>query len=312
MSGKGLLTILVYIVILSGCSNKTKNMDIEVSTNIPVVSKIPDDYQKENIPQEENILVSVPNLNPEKGIREYLVGEWIYDNEYGSDVACTMLIDEDLSVNLSFHNTYTNEPKGQFNGEIKLDRAHVNPNEAPDLLYVNLIDTDDSGGVFLFKHRTSYAGKYVMSWFFIGSENCVFNILGAQGYEYAGPEYVPNDIMFEKVNGEITQLSPRKNNEFYAVFWGKGVQDGSLWLDDVEWTPPEEDEFSSVYPYEMTLYENDVPESVLYNIAPEEIRDILGDDLFPGQVYFVETNEHGKIKHFISAERKKFLEECNE
>lgn len=294
---------------------KGKNKDEEVSSTSPLTSKLAEKLKTKDTPQEESVTlerkmpISISDLNTEKGIREYLIGEWVYDQDYGSDIICKMHIDVDLKVGLSFYNAYTNQDKGDYTGEIKLDWVHADPNGAPDLLSIKLKDTEDSGGEFFFKHRTTYDEKHVMSWFFLGNENCVFNLLGAQGYEDAGPEYVPRDIMFEKVSGEKSSLSPRKNDEFYAVYWGMGSQGKSLWLDDARWTPEEEGEVSWVYPREMTCYENDVPESILYNIAPHEMGDILGDDLFPGQIYFVQTDEDGNVIHFIGAERKRFLEQ---
>ncbi|HHX62576.1 MAG TPA: hypothetical protein GX707_17965, partial [Epulopiscium sp.] len=65
-------------------------------------------------------------------IREYLIGEWVYDQDYGSDIICKMYIDEDLKVGLSFYNAYTNQAKGDYTGKIKLDWVHADPNGAPD------------------------------------------------------------------------------------------------------------------------------------------------------------------------------------
>ena len=59
----------------------------------------------------------------------------------------------------------------------------------------------------------------------------------------------------------------------------------------------------------MTNYNNDMHESVIYSIAPNEIMDILGEDLTEGIVYYVQTDEQGKIKHFISADEKKWIDE---
>ena len=59
----------------------------------------------------------------------------------------------------------------------------------------------------------------------------------------------------------------------------------------------------------MVYYENEVPGSILYSIVPGEISEVLGEDLTVGCVYFVQTDESGSVKYFISAERKKFLEE---
>ncbi|MDD2625641.1 MAG: hypothetical protein PHR55_02670, partial [Bacilli bacterium] len=116
-------------------------------------------------------------------------------------------------------------------------------------------------------------------------------------------------ITFKKATGEMSQLKPRKNDHFYAVYWGKDEKGKSLWLDDALWIPTEEDDYTTVYPKEINYYDDELQESILYSISLEAISDILGDDLFPGNVYYVETDEKGNITHFIGAERKEFLEE---
>lgn len=254
-----------------------------------------------NIPTAEN---SLPNLSTEEGIRDYLAGEWILINEYGPDIVCKMIIDKKMDIHLSFHDSYSDSSRGDFAGRIKLDRQYAKANEAPDLLSIELIDTDYPGGDFFFKHRTIYNEKRVMSWFFAGNGNCIFDMLSSEDYEFS-----PAEITFEKVSGETSQLAPRKNDEFYAVYWGKGADKETLWLDDVNWTPPEDYDIEPMYPILMTYYENDVAESILYSIAADQITDILGDDLFPGDVYFVQTDKSGNVIDFVSAEYKAYIEE---
>lgn len=298
MKYKGLLAILVCIMILSGCgASNGKKEDPEVGTDLPPTLSTTEKLQ------DNKTSIAPPNLDSVVGIKEYLIGEWVFNNGYVSDVSCKMSIDENLNVNLSFYDEYANQAKGDYTGQIKLDRLYANVKEAPDMLRIELQGAEYSGGDFFFLHRTIYDGKRVMSWFFADGDNCVFSILGPDGYED-----VPNEIAFEKVSGEKSRLHPRKNDEFYAVFWGTGPKRQSLWLDDARWTPPEEDNFATVYPSEMTFYENDVVESVLYNIAIDQVSDILGDDLFPGSVYFVKTDDKGNIINFIGAEHKRYLE----
>ena len=245
------------------------------------------------------------DLTTEKGIREYLQGEWVYDYYYRGDVICKMNIDKDLNVHLSFKNSYSDEPKGDYSGKIKLDRIYANKDQAPDLLSIELKDKGNPGGDFLFLHRTIYDGKRVMSWFFAGNGNSIFDVA-----DFTGDfKNTAEEIIFEKITGEKSQLQPRKNDDFYAFYWGKGDNGKSIWLDDVWWTPNDEDDFSTAYPIVMTNYNNDMHESVIYSIAPNEIMDILGEDLTEGIVYYVQTDEQGKIKHFISADEKKWIDE---
>lgn len=326
MKCKGLLAVLVCILILNGCSGlKAKIRDKILVPTTPPTAEASDNPKEESntmsrpkLSKSETKTISRPNLNikedkpvstydfsTEGDIRDYLVGEWTFDKGYVSDVVCKMVIDKDLNVQLSFHDVYIDEAKGDYSGKIEFDRMYINPNDAPYLLCIDLVDTNDTGGDFLFLHRTTYDGKIVMSWFFAGNGNCIFDILGPDDFEHT-----PEEIMFEKVSGEMSQLEAYVDTEFYGVFWGKGVDGKSLWIDDVHW-PGWEDHFSRDYPYprRMALYDNDVPESILYSIAPDRISDILGDDLFPGEVYLVQTDDKGNIIDFIYPEYKEFLED---
>ena len=57
------------------------------------------------------------------------------------------------------------------------------------------------------------------------------------------------------------------------------------------------------------MYENYVKESILYNILPDQISEILGDDLMYGEVYYVQTDSDGNITNFINADLKAWIEE---
>ncbi|HZJ83600.1 MAG TPA: hypothetical protein VFD57_07305 [Clostridia bacterium] len=323
MKGKGLLAVLLCILILSGCSGlKAKIRDRVIDSSIPPASEDLDETKEDSKPisqpkfsksedksilkpslnKKEDKLISLYDLSAEEDIREYLVGEWIFDKEYVSDIVCEMNIDEDLNIHLSFHDVYIGEVKGEYSGRIELDRMHISPDDAPYLLCIDLMDTDYPGGDFFFLHRTTYDEKIVMSWFFAGNGNCIFDILGPDDFEYT-----PEEIMFEKLSGEMSQLEPYVGTEFYGVFWGKGADGESLWIDDVHWTGEAYDIVID-YPRRMALYENDVPESILYRIAPDRTSDILGDDLFPGEVYLVQTDDGGNIIDFIDVEYMAFFE----
>lgn len=256
-------------------------------------------------PKEEIIAKYTPDLTTEAGIMEYLVGDWHYFNEYSSQVLCDMTIDEDLKVHLLFHDIYGGENRGEYTGQIKLDRAYTGSDEAQDLIVIELEGTEEPGGDFFFLHRTLFDGQFAMSWFYAGNGNCVFDVLGPKIEGYA---QAPDEIVFQKETTEKTQLTPIKNGDFHAVFWGVGEDWESIWIDDVTWTPTQEDDFATPYPWRMTYYENDVKESVLYTIAPEMIVEILGDDLFPGTVYLVETNENGEITSCTYGEYEEYTE----
>lgn len=285
MKVKVLVTALVCVLILGGCST----------------------------PKVEVASISTPDLSTEEGIREYLIGDWVFDKDYLSDFTCNMSIDEDLNIDLSFRSLYEEGYKEDFTGRITLDRQYAEPNEAPDIISIDLVDTEWPGGDYFFLHRTAFDGKFVMSLFFAGNGDGVFgNLEPTDSY---GP---PEEIMFEKVVGGSTALLPRVNEEFHAVFWGMGDNEESFWLDDVDWSLREytgetimiDDEewdledwedFNAAYPSAMTLYENDVHESVLYSISSGETS-VWYDDLYPGEVYFVKTDENGKVTTLVDAE----------
>ena len=259
-----------------------------------------------NSSQTGTTIGSSPDLNSVEGIKEYLAGEWVFDGSllYVSDIVCNLKIDEDLNFQVSFNNTYTDEFKGEYKGKIKLEKKYAKPGAVPDLLQIELTKASDQGGEFFYLHRTIYDGKYVMAWYTTGRQSSIFDLLSQDEINS-----MPSEIIFEKKTDVIAKTTLRKNDEFYAVYWGKGNQGKSLWLDDVQWTPSEEDDVAPLYPLEMTVYQNNVYESVLYQIIPDQIKEVTGDDLFPGSVYFVSTDKSGRIKAFISAERKEFLEE---
>lgn len=245
------------------------------------------------------------DLSTEKAIRDYLQGEWTYDWNYYGDVVCKMNIDKDLNVDLSFRNSYSSEPKGDYRGKITFDRLYAKTDQAPDIISLELIDTDEPGGDFFFLHRTIYDGKRVMSWFYAGNGNSIFDVADST----EDFKYTTREAIFEKTSGERSQENPRKNDEFYAVYWGKGEDGKSIWLDDVWWTPEEDQDFEEKYPNEMTNYSTDIQESVLYSIIDQEILEEINNGLTKNLVYYIETDNQGNIKDLISADEKKWIED---
>lgn len=288
-------TLFILILLLVGCqASKVKESDSIVKQAIP---------PKDEIIDEQVNKITSPNLTSEEAVREYIVGEWIFDKEYVSDRACRMIIDEDLKIKLSFSNLSKDDFKEDYQGQIFLDRMYAGQGDPPDIITIKLPGTEFSQSDFFFLHRTSYDSKHVMSIFYSGNGTSIFDV----NLRDEESDYTLDELIFEKTCEYIPKIKASKNDKFYSVYWGKGEND-NIWIDDVNWTPPTEGYLPGVYPYPMTLYENDIKESVLYNIKENRSRDILGDDLFPGQVYYVETDENANIVEFISAEYKRFLE----
>lgn len=301
----GLLLVFIGIVILTGCNN-SKPDDLEVIDNKKNTSvlSVAEDSEKTKI---EDKLISPPDLETEQGVREYLIGEWMCQIEYMSNIVANMTIHENLDFELSFYDSFTNESKGDYKGNIIFKRIYKDPDDAPDMITLQLDDDRYIDCDYYFFHRTIYDGKRVMSLFFAGAYDSIFDILAGND----SIDYTIGEVMLEKVTGEVTQGKPRKNDEFYAVFWGHGVHYKSIWIDDVEWTLREED-YDPNYPVPMIVHENEEEESVLYNVDQDKKFDILGDDMFKGEVYYVKTDGKGNIVELISAEYKKFLEESSE
>ena len=250
----------------------------------------------------------------EENLREYLVGEWVSDKETlsdytltHSDINCNMTISEDASVSFLFYNRETNDIIGDYSGQITFDRFHKDSSVGPDLITIELTDPDWPGGDFFFKQRTIYDGKRVMSWFPAGNGNCILDLLA----DIDNSEYAPEEVIFEKITGEKSDLKAKKTSEFYAVYWGQGKEGQSFWLDEVVWTPTEEYNPDALYPERMTLYEDDVPESVLYKIAPENMDYILQESMYAGDVYFVETDENGDIVNIEDAAYREYIDYIN-
>ncbi len=301
MKRKGLLVILVFIFIITAC-------------NKPSLPSPPE--EKKNPPAQAGAGEVIPiYLNSEEDIKEYLKGQWFSNKETlsdglltVSDIDCQMSIDKDLNVVLLFTNRRTQETTGEYLGEIYLDRLYANPNETPDLISIDLGDSDYPGGDFFFKHRTIYDGKQVMSLFFAGNGNCIFDMLA----DIDNFEYAPEEIIFEKFTGEELNLHPNKDSEFYAVYWGKSAGGKSFWLDEVKWTSTEEYDPEALYPSRMTNYEDDQPGSLLYKIAPEALANIFASNQYAGEVYYVKTDIKGTIIDFKNAEYKEYIDIIND
>ena len=311
----GLLTVLIGILILTACDN-SKTEIIENNKTNPVLPLVQDSQSK----KDEEKVISPPDLETEEGVREYLIGEWQCSMEYISNIVANMTIYEDLDFELSFYDSYTNEAKGDYKGSIVFKRIYRDPDDAPDMITLQFDDDNYTESDYYFFHRTIYDGKRVMSLFFAGAYDSVSDTLSFEGRYNSifdiligdnDGEYNISHIMLEKTTGEATQENPQKNDDFYAVFWGDGVPYESIWLDAVEWTPGEEG-YDPNYPVPMVVNENEEAESVLYKIDQDRKFEILGDDIFKGDVYYVETDEKGNIISLIGAEYKEFLEESSQ
>ena len=294
--------MLIGTLILTACNNSETQVieDKKITSVLPFVQ----DVENKEV---ENKLISPPDLETEKGVKEYLIGEWECNIEYMSNIIANMVIHEDLDFELSFYDSFTKEAKGDYKGNIIFKRIYRNQDDPPDMISLELDGNEFMDCDYYFFHRTIYDGKRVMSLFFAGANESIFDILGGNDdWDYVIPE-----IMLEKKTNEVTQGKPRKNDEFNAVFWGHGVHGESIWLDDVEWTPREEYDDPN-YPVPIIVHENAELESVLYNIDQCKEFNVLGDDMFKGTAYYVETDEQGNVVRIIDAEYKNFIEERSE
>ena len=248
-------------------------------------------------------MIYPPDLDSLSGIKNYLVGTWVFSDGYRSDVVCDMTIDESFNVQLEFFNLYENEPAGNYTGKVMFDHIYVDPDQAPDYLRIILDDEEVSGGEYYFLHRTNYDGILVMGLFYGGTGSSVFEILGPEGLQET-----PKDIYFERYANIPPSQEPKKDAQFHAVFWGMGEDQNSIWLDDVAWFDLEDD-LPTDYPREIMQYHNEVNESALYPIPDDLFTEIMGDDLFPGTVYYVETNGQGEVTGLMDPKRAYFAEQ---
>lgn len=317
MKSKRLILMIICIIILSGCNSKNNGSELDIDTPITLketdntkveptkVDNNVDETKTTNKNEAEAIQIYIPDLTTEESIIDYLQGEWFYNNFPEREVICRMNIDNDLNISLSFYNYNTDESKGDYTGRIEFDRQYANLNEAPDLINIELADTDYPGGMFFFLHRTIYDGKNVMSLFFAGNGDCIFDLLeDEENYEWSSRE-----IIFEKFIEEISELTTREDDEFYAVYWGNDeVKSESIWLDDTWYTPSDEEEFFRKYYIPMTIYENKDPESVLYKMSRNFEVEILEDKMSKGQVYYFTTDKNGDIIKILDAQIQRDLE----
>jgi len=248
---------------------------------------------------------TLPDMNTEAGIREYLIGEWYFyntsDREYYS---VRMTIDKDLGVRFDFttsSRTKATKTADVITGQFSFDR-YDDKAPVPDILQLELPnDRSLVGGNFFFVPRTVFDGRRVMSLFPIGQDLDVFGLLDPSGYDVGfGWGYSPDEIIFIKETGEEYDIAPLTNAEFYAVYWGRGKADtGAVWLDDITWPPaPLPDSFNPFYDgwyrFLTTRYENETPISVAY-AATDGMRIEGGGDLRQGEAYLVKTNGRGEI-----------------
>ena len=249
---------------------------------------------------------TLPNMKTEADIREYLPGEWNFVNTSDGDYySCRMVIDKNLKAEIEFYDPTAAEGKkskrkvtGQFSFVTWPDTgAH----EAPDALGLELSNFPGRDDLH-FLHRTVFDKRRVMSLFYAGNGDCLFDLLDSSGrYEWGGT--APAEMVFFQETGEEYDFAPRANAEFYAVCWGYGKsrQEGVIWLDDIKWPPPHVSEnFDPLYSgekyylYETTRYDNETPVSVAYAMA-DGMKIEGGGDLRYGKVYLVKTNGRGEI-----------------
>lgn len=286
------IIITLIGLMLFGCRSKVVS-DKKVDSPTTDVTK----------PESSNESFDISVVNSEEGLKDYLIGEWTYDYYGWGDVISKLIIDENLNIKISFTNSYSNSPSGFYRGKVVLNRIYAKDNEAPDMLSIKLEDENESGEDFFFLHRSNYSNKRVMSLFFAGNGNSVFDIEDFEGNFRETPE----EMYFEKVTNEVVKEKPRINDSFYAVFWGSDNKNNSLWLDDV-WWQISDSKSNKEYPWRMTLYENDIYGSVLYKVDPDQVSEVLGDEMVIGEVYYVETNNKGEIIHLIDAQKKAWME----
>ena len=291
MKLKLLGVLLICTMMLNGCGILK-----------PQITPNNNDPKDTEMNQGKETLILEPDLSTEEGIIDYLIGEWNYSNEYMNTLNCKMTIDKDLKVRFAFMERDSGESRGVYKGKLKLDRLYAKSNEVADIVSVELMDTQHPGGDFYFLHRTSYDNKFVMSWFVASNGNGIFDLLGTED-----SEGVPSEVAFEKMVGKTAQPETQKSNEFYAVFWGKGEDKKSIWIDEVIWPTAKDNDFAALHPERMTAYTNESARSACYHILESEISEIFGDDLFPGEIYFVKTDENGKIIEFIDAYKNSFV-----
>lgn len=296
----GVYVLVICILVLAGCNNaKFDKMDSQDKNTLPSVD------------EKHSDIIAI-DLNSEENIKKYLTGEWLANKKnFGdylyseSDIVCNMIIDENLNIDLSFYNQKLNESIGNYKGKINLDRYYAEANKPPDLISIELGEADWPGGDYFFLHRTVYSNKQVMSLFFAGNGNGIFDKL-----EYIeNLEYPLGEIIFEKTTELKQEIKLLKDSEFHAVFWGEGADESSIWMDEVKWEPIGEYDPDALYPTAMTIYQDDMPGSALYSIEKDMIKYVSLSNKFPGEVYYVKTDKNGEIIELEYAEYKEDMED---
>ena len=237
--------------------------------------------------------VTPPDFSTEKGVATYLTGTWKFvdtQTEF-ENPGCTMEIDADLNISLSFYNLRTKKDEGACRGKITFDRFFANTGEAPDLVRFKLDDTErQDGGCYFFRHETVRDGKRVMTLQFASAGNdFIFDRINVVNVsdKHNGREYV-----FEQETGEQSTLEPRKDSEFYAVYWGGNRE--WMWLDDVVPNAAAASLPSKFAPAK-TGYTNEVKQSVRYPVSSSADWEIGSGGMEQGRFYAIQTNRQGEV-----------------
>jgi hypothetical protein len=288
------IMILSLMLLFSGCKDS--------NTKIQETIKKPSEVNKPTIKKPQENLVIV-DLSDEDAVKNYLIGEWHYGVNYANDTTLTMKIENDMKINLTFFDKNTQQYIESHKGQLEFKWVHADLDKAPDSLVLMANKENQNNGEYFFSHISTYSDKHVMAWYTLGNENTLLDVLGLPGSE-PNPgdmlgsntiQSVPQKLLFEKTVEQSFNSKPNINSKFHAILWKDKGSPEKLWLDDVDWSYKSEVDFAPIYPKIMTLYENDVKESVLYSVYAPDKEYIIDIGLISGELYYVETNALGEI-----------------
>lgn len=239
-------------------------------------------------PQPESPSADPLAFKNEAALRKILVGTWTYGIEQwekeNTEAPQQITLRADGSFQIKALVWQDTSCEYTYMGKWTLERLYAEHEDPPDLLCLELDETDDpfldgwqSLGDFLLAQRTLCDGSIVLGLSQANNGDSLFSYW----YEDTWP------VWQRMAELPLPQENLRKNDSFFALLW-KMEYDGSgysIWLDD----------------FQTDTFENEGRyESLQYRLAPNASlsRELTAEDgqgPLPGSLYQIDTDEKGQV-----------------
>lgn len=165
------VAIAIFGVLLVGCGLQQPVGETTPTPQAPMTSASATSKAPPN--PSESATLAPTDLSTEAGVREYLTGEWELAEASDKGMTARMVIDPDMSVDLTFAAAKTGEVSTHYVGGVSLAWKKNNPPKGPDLVQLQVGGAERAGGEYMLRHRAIVDGKRVMAWFPSSAEQTV-------------------------------------------------------------------------------------------------------------------------------------------